>query len=80
MVSCTFTRQIAELNGPSVTFKFATTTETILIADDWLTGLKMSEKKEPFGNTGYIGSGTAKRVIYVSKILNLYSRLDLIAS
>lgn len=39
--------------------------ETILIADDWLNGEKLSKEKKHY-NTGYIGCGFTKRAIYVS--------------
>jgi hypothetical protein len=73
MVSCTFTRQIAELDGAIVNFKSSSIIETILIAEDWLDGWEMSQPKEPFGDTGYIGCGSAKWVIYVclEKVLSL---------
>ena len=67
MVPCTFTRSIAELNGPKVSFNHSEAVETILVAagEDWKEGWQKSLRKEDYSTSGYIGRGTSKQVIYV---------------
>ena len=42
MVPCTFTRLVAELDGPKVSFNRSEAVETILVAEDWEKGWQMS--------------------------------------
>ena len=65
MVPCTFIRSVAEVLGPSVIFSSSELTETIYLAGDWKDGWEKSLRKEEYGDSGYIGKGSAKRVIYV---------------
>jgi hypothetical protein len=65
MVPCTFTRLVAELDGPKVSFNRSEAVETILVAEDWEEGWEKSLRKEDYSTSGYIGRGTSKRVIYV---------------
>ena len=65
MVPCTFTRLVAKLDGPKVSFNHSEEVETILVAEDWEEGWEKSLQKEDYSTSGYIGRGTSKRVIYV---------------
>ena len=65
MVPCTFTRSVAKLNGPKVSFNRSEAVEIILVAQDWKEGWEKSLRKEDYSTSGYIGQGTSKRVIYV---------------
>ena len=65
MIPCTFRRFVSSIVGPDITFSHSETVETILVADDWQKGWKMSLQKEDYSKSGYIGQGTSKRVIYV---------------
>jgi hypothetical protein len=69
MVPCTFTRSVAELNGPEVSFNHSKAVETILVAEDWKEGWEKSLRKEDYSTSGFIGQGTSKRVIYVCSSL-----------
>ena len=65
MTPCTFTRLDAHIEGPTVIFTQSETISTILVADDWKEGWEKSCRKEDYSQSGYIGRGTSKRVIYV---------------
>jgi hypothetical protein len=67
MVTYRFRRYLPTLNGTQVTFSLPLEAEweTISIAADWKDGLKKSQNGEVFNDTGYIGAGSAKRVVYV---------------
>jgi hypothetical protein len=65
MVLCMFTRENAKVAGPDVLFTCSDETEVILVADDWRNGYEKSLRKEDYSETGYIGRGSAKQVIYV---------------
>lgn len=41
--------------------------KTIKIATDWWLGEDKERQKEPYHDTGYIGKGSSKRGIYVSR-------------
>ncbi|KAG6855327.1 hypothetical protein H0H87_004907 [Tephrocybe sp. NHM501043] len=66
MVQCKFRRTTAAIdtNKPVVSFTPSTETEVIEIAKTWHDGWIKSEVRQDFDGTGYIGSGSAKRVIY----------------
>lgn len=66
LISCSFTRLTASLDGPDVTFIQSNTVESILIAENWKEGWENSQDGKPFEKTGYIGHRAVKRVIYVS--------------
>jgi hypothetical protein len=65
MLECIFTRLTAVIEGPKVIFTRSETIETIFVAEDWHDGWEKQRCKEDFSQTGYIGCGTTKRVIYV---------------
>lgn len=71
MVPCTFSRSVAELDGPKVSFNHSEVIETILVAEDWKEGWEKSLRKEDYSSSGFIGRGTSKRVIYVCSLANL---------
>jgi len=64
MVPYTFRRSVSSIDGPDITFLRSETIETILIAKDWQEGWEKTLRKEDYSNSGYIGQGTSKRVIY----------------
>ena len=66
MVPCTFTRLVSSISGPVITFSCSEIVETILVAEDWKEGWEKYLRKEDYNNSGYIGQGSSKRVIYVS--------------
>jgi hypothetical protein len=65
MTPCTFTRSDAHIEGPTVIFTHSETISTIFVADDWKEGWEKSRRKEDYSQSGYIGRGASKRVIYV---------------
>lgn len=64
MMQCSFVRTTAELDGPCVIFTTSSDTETIEIAQDWEQGWLRYCKEETYEGSGFIGAGSAKRVIY----------------
>ncbi|KAJ7166547.1 hypothetical protein C8R43DRAFT_1232520 [Mycena crocata] len=66
MVSFKFRRYEITVNGARVEIsrECNTTVEYIEIAGDWEFGLRKSKKGEAFQDTGYLGTGSAKQVIY----------------
>ncbi|KAJ6515067.1 hypothetical protein C8R47DRAFT_1276176 [Mycena vitilis] len=61
-----FTRFKVELDGTSVVFTSEkdAKVEKILVASDWREARAKKEKGEPTHNTGFIGSGSSKNVVY----------------
>lgn len=39
--------------------------EVISLAADWQDGIRMAKNGQDFHSTGYLGSGSAKQVVYV---------------
>ncbi|KAJ7210227.1 hypothetical protein C8J57DRAFT_1608161 [Mycena rebaudengoi] len=62
MIEYKFKRYTVEVRDTEVvvTFLHNAELETILVASDWQEGLEASKISQPFHNTGFIGSGSAK--------------------
>lgn len=71
MVEYTFKRYEVECTELEVTYSMPPNqkTETILVAADWMMG--QSDPDEAH-KTGFLGSGSAKNVVYVSTRLILF--------
>jgi len=68
-----FTRSTARYqpNGEVRITQVSDALEIIAIAEDWLKGEEIWEKKEPHYKTGFIGRGSTKRGIYVCFLLKV---------
>ncbi|KAJ7891731.1 hypothetical protein B0H13DRAFT_2276905 [Mycena leptocephala] len=66
MFTCMFKRYAGTIKGGRTVYSIPHDAEwePIQIAIDWRDGLKKSKRGEAFHETGYIGAGSTKRVIY----------------
>ncbi|KAG6808529.1 hypothetical protein H0H92_003823 [Tricholoma furcatifolium] len=66
VIACQFFRTVAELDDSKsgVVFKTSDTVKIVHIAGDWETGMNASLGQKEYDNSGFIGMGTSKIVIY----------------
>jgi hypothetical protein len=67
MITYKFKHFITKIDRAQVEFSLLpdAQTEYISIAGDWKAGLQKARKHKEFYETGYLGSGSAKQVVYV---------------
>ena len=71
VVDYRFTRSTAQYqpDGDVKITRSSESLDVIAIAEDWLKGEEMWEKKERYYKTGFIGRGFTKRGVYVCSLL-----------
>ncbi|KAG6866888.1 hypothetical protein C0993_007387 [Termitomyces sp. T159_Od127] len=64
MIQCSFKRRTASIDGPVISWNDSDKIEVIQIPRNWIDGHKKAKAHQDFKGSGYIGSGSAKQVIY----------------